>query len=144
MANSLDIQTILDGPRNAVVKVTGVLDTSNQASVKIYDPATLMIPPGSLAPAPLARLNYIDYSISDQLEVQLSWGLAGGAGAGKILMPLAGRGRMNFDDWKGIPNDQANSDGTIWLVTTGWTSSTQIFTVILEMIKSGIVNVGVK
>lgn len=144
MANSLDVQIILDGPRNAVVKVTGVLDTSDQASTKVFDPATLMIPPGSLAPAPLARLNYIDYSISDQLELQLAWGLAAGAGAGKLLIPLAGRGRMSFDDWKGIPNDQANSDGTIWLKTTGWASSTQIFTIILEMLKSGIVNVGVQ
>ena len=141
---ALTLQTIMDGPRNAIVKVTGVLTAADQPSTEIFNPANFMIPPGALTPAPLVRLNHIDYSISDQLEIQLSWGLAAGAGAGAILMPLAGRGRMSFDDWKGVPNNQTPTDGSIWLQSTGWASGTQIFTIVLELLKAGIINTGVQ
>ena len=134
MANSLIIQNLIDGPRNVVVKVTGVLDTSDQANTPIVVPA-------SFAPVPSTFLiQYLDYSISDQLEVQLLWD----ATADVVIMPLAGRGRMGFCEFGGLKNNAgAGVTGAINLQTTGWTSGIQIFTVILEMIKVGPNGVGV-
>lgn len=141
MANSFTTQVIVDGPRNLIVKATGVLDTSNLAATQAVVPATSMklytnIPPD-------VRLDHIDYSISDQLTVQLFWGTASNS-PGAIIMPLAGRGRMSFEYFKGIPNNQSPTDGSIWVQTTGWTSGTQIFDLIFECEKYGQIGVGVQ
>src|SRR5258706_10829680 len=95
MANSLLTQIITDGPRNATVKITGVLDTSDVAVVTVVNPA-------SFAPIPNGfRIYHIDYSISDQLELQLLWH----ATVDQVIMPLAGRGRMSFVDFGGLTNN---------------------------------------
>lgn len=135
MANSLVIQNIIDGPRNVVVKVTGVLDTSDQGITPIAVPA-------SFSPVPSTFLiQHVDYAISDQLEVQLLWD----ATTDVVIMPLAGRGRMGFVEFGGLKNNSgAGTTGAINLLTTGWTSGTQIFTIILEMIKVGPNGVGVQ
>jgi hypothetical protein len=146
MANSLSIQTIIDGPRNLVVKVTAVLATSDLAATQIVTPATTFTV-AQMNPPPLVRLNYIDYSISDPLEVTLFWGNSTGPAAGAVIMPLAGRGRMSFDDFKGLTNNQSPTDGSIWISTNGYNTvdnNTSIFTVILELIKAGGVGVGVR
>lgn len=145
MANALTIQTVIDGPRNAIVKVTGVLDTSDVAATQIVVPANLMHLFQSKT-FPLVKLNYIDYSIGGNLEVILSWGLAAGAGAGAPILPLAGRGRMGFDDFGGLTNNQASSDGSIWLQTTGWAATPDaidVFSIVLELVKTGGIGVGV-
>ena len=72
MANSLTTQLLVDGPRNAVVKITGVLDTSDQSITTVVDPTTLFAIAGFPTP-PLLQIMHVDYSISDQLEVQLQW-----------------------------------------------------------------------
>jgi hypothetical protein len=146
MPNSLNVQTIIDGPRNLIVKVTGILTTSDLAPTQIVTPNTTFTV-SQMNPPPLVRLNYIDYSISDPLEVTLYWGNSTGPAAGVPIMPLAGRGRMSFDDFKGLTNNQSPTDGSIWIATNGWNTvdnSTSIFTVILELIKAGGVGVGVR
>lgn len=137
MANSLTTQIITDGARNATVKITGVLDTSDQAYTVIVDPASYSPVPGTF------RIFHLDYSISDQLEVQLSWD----ATTPRIIMPLAGRGRMSFVDFGGLINNatgDAGYTGKIGLKTTGWASGTQIFSLVLELVKQGPDYVGVK
>jgi hypothetical protein len=146
MANAVTIQTIIDGPRNAVVKITGILDTSDVAPVQVAVPATMFHVAQTL-PFPLLKLDYIDYSMGGNLEVILSWGLAGGAGPGAPILPIAARGRMAFDCFGGLTNNQAGSDGSIWLQTTGWAATPDavtVFTVVLELIKTGGIGVGVR
>lgn len=128
MANSLQTQIIQDGPRNATVKITGVLDTSDQA-------LTTIILPSDFSPVPATfRIYYLNYSISDQLELQLLWK----ATMDQVILPLAGRGRMNFEDFGGLTNNAgAGKTGGIELKTTGWTSGTQIFSLVLELVKEG-------
>lgn len=132
MANSLQTQVIMDGPRNAVVKITGVLDTSNVAQVNIIDPTTFAFKPKTF------RICHIDYSISDQLELQLLWT----ATADRVILPLAGRGRMSFIDFGGLTNNSLSTPdpgvtGGIDLLTTGWASGVQIFSIVLELTKQG-------
>ncbi len=135
MANSLTTQTIVDGPRNAVVKVTGVLDTSDLALTTIVDPALFSIP------SPRVRLYHIDYSITDGIEIQLQWQ----GTPNQVMMPLAGRGRMSFVDFGGLTDNATTPTGRIQALTTGFPASTiQVFTLILEMVKEGNVGVGVR
>jgi hypothetical protein len=134
MANAFTTQIISDGPRNAIVKLTGILDTSNLSSTTAIDMATLSpIVPGTSATKPAqVAIHHIDYSISDQLEVQLSWD----ATTPVVIMPLAGRGRLMFKDFGGLQNNAgAGKTGNITVQTTGWASGTQVFSLVLEMVK---------
>ena len=202
MANSVLTQTLIDGARNSVIKITGILDTSNVAAtgtlgasasgattlgsktvtftaggltptigqyvtgtgipsgayivsftttsavisaaatatgsgltftlsagnIVIIDPATLLGSPTSL------RIDHLDYSIQDQLEIQLSWD----ATTPVPILPIAGRGRMSFWNFGGLQdNGGTGQTGRILLQTTGWSSGTQVFSIILEMVKQG-------
>jgi len=137
MANSVLTQTLIDGPRNLNVKVTGILDTANLANTQIVTPATSFKVTGSDGNAPpLARLDHIDYSIADGLELILSWGNA--AGPITPILPLAGRGRMSFVDFEGLRNNAAGTDGSVWLYSTGYSTGTYVFSLVLEMVKEGL------
>ena len=135
MANQLNVQIIEQGVRNAIVKITGILDTSNQASTVVVDPVNF----SGNAPDNQSnwqhpdhfRIDYIDYSIQDQLEVTLWW-----AGTPDLpIVPLAGRGRMPFWNFGGLPDNASTPTGQIKLSTTGWASGTQVFTLVLELVK---------
>lgn len=128
MANATHIQVINDGPRNATVKVTGVLDTSNLAYGIIIDPANFGFAPQSFL------VDYLTYAISDQLELQLFWD----ATTPQSMLPLAGRGRFDNCSFGGLPDDAgAGVTGKIGLSTTGWTSGSQIFSLVFELVKVG-------
>ena len=128
MANSVQTQIITDGPRNATVKITGVLDTSDVALTSIILPANYSFLPKGF------RIYHLDYSISDQLEIQLLWN----ATVDVPILPLAGRGRMSFVDFGGLINNAgAGSTGGIDLKTNGYTSGTQVFSLVLELVKVG-------
>lgn len=133
MANTITTQIITDGPRNATVKITGTLDTSDLALTSIINPT-------SFAPIPDGfRIYHLDYSISDQLELQLQWN----GTPNSPILPLAGRGRMSFIDFGGLVNNAAAKTGKIDLLTTGWTSGTQVFSLVLELVKVGPIGIGV-
>jgi hypothetical protein len=133
MANSVTTQILEEGPRNVVMKIAGVLDTSDYALNTFVSMSA--INQGGLGPTPTqVRIDHIDYSISDQLEVQLFWD----ATTDVVIMPIAGRGRMTFWNFGGLTNNAgAGKTGDILVKTTGWTSGTQVFSVILEMVKQG-------
>jgi hypothetical protein len=127
MANVVNTQVLIDGKRNAVVKITGVLDTSNVSSTTIVDPANFSdIPTGF-------RIDHLDYSISDPLEVRLQWDAA----TPVDILPIAGRGKMSFHNFGGLTDNAVSPTGKINILTTGYTSGTLIFSVVLEMVKQG-------
>jgi hypothetical protein len=125
-------QIIMDGTRNAVVKIVGTLTAADQPQTTIVNASALAFAP------PLLNIMHVDYSISDGLEVQLLWN----ATSDVLIMPLAGRGRMSFVDFGGLPNNAgAGVTGNIDLQTTGGAASGSvqlIYTIILEMTKKGL------
>lgn len=133
MANSFAAQIIEDGPRNSIVKLTGVLDTADLSSTVAIAMSSLN--QGGTGPTPQqVRIDHLDYSISDQLEVQLSWN----ATTPVVILPIAGRGRMSFGSFGGLQNNAGSGkDGSILIKTTGWASGTQVFSVVLELVKQG-------
>jgi hypothetical protein len=133
MANVVATQILEEGPRNAVVKITGVLDTSNYSIADIITVASLNC--GGTRGTPTAlRIDHIDFSIADQLEVILWWK----ATSDLAILPIAGRGRMSFWNFGGLQNNAgAGKTGDIRMSTTGWASGTQVFSIVLELVKQG-------
>jgi len=113
---------------------TGWTFTGTAGAVVAIDPTTfvdndIFTPNSSISQV---RIDHIDYSIQDQLEVQLQWD----ATAPVIIMPIAGRGRMSFWNFGGLTNNAGTGKtGLILITTTGWSSGTQVFSVILECVK---------
>ena len=133
MTNSVTFQTLEEGQRNIIVKAAGVLDTSDY-SLNTFISAASSNQSGTGATPTQLRIDHIDYSISDQIEVQLWWD----ATTDVIIMPLAGRGRMSFWNFGGLINNAgAGKTGDILIKTTGWTSGTQVFSIVLECVKQG-------
>lgn len=128
MANAVTTQTLLDGPRNLVILLTGVLDTSNEAraikvDVSSYDPAPLKV-----------RVDKIQYSIADALQVLLDWD----ATTDVTFAVLSGRGELEACKFGGLQNNAgAGVTGDIYLTTLGYSAGTVSYTVLLEMTKVG-------
>lgn len=126
MANAVSTQTILDGDRNVVVKLVGILDTSNESSVVKVDVANLAPVPTSL------RLVKVGYSTSSQLTVVLYWE----ATADVPILTLYDSGEFEFCRFQGLPNNAGTGvTGNVKLATLGWASGTQTYSVVLEFQK---------
>lgn len=128
MANSYTKVITQQGDRNLVIKLTGVLDSSNEA----YNVKLTLSDSTDIATSRY-RLNKVLYSISDPLEVQLYWDASPTNG---IILPLAGRGRMDFKEFGGL-NSQGvpGVTGGVGLLTSGWTAGTATYMLILEFVK---------
>src|SRR5208282_4310286 len=135
--NVVDTQILEEGPRNAIVKLTGVLDTSD---VTEFPAISISDFSNNETRCKLTgfRVDMLEYSIGQGLEVQLTWNSMNP----KQIAPLAGRGRIHSYDYGGFLPDTTRPgyDGSINLATTGWTTqvvpgAVQNFTVVLELIK---------
>ena len=100
MSNQINTQILVDGARNAVVKITGVLDTSDVSTMDV-------VAPSSFTPTPTEfRIDHIDYSIANDVEVRLLWD-----GTSDVdILPISGRGRMSFWNFGGLQNNATNKD----------------------------------
>lgn len=127
MANSTTLQTLIDGERNLVIKIVGILDTANDAQNPVVDVSALV--PAAIR----VRLDKITYSISSQLAVNLFWE----ATTDVPIVSLTGYGCIKAKEFGGLVNNGgAGVSGDISLTTTGWASGVQTYTLILEMVKT--------
>jgi hypothetical protein len=133
MANSVVVQIIQEGQRNAIVKITGELDTSDVA-VNTILPMSLLNQSGTGATPTSVRIDHIDYSIGQQIEVVLDWH----ATTNVPILPIAGRGKMTFLSFGGLQNNAGvGKNGAIDIWTTGYASGIQVFSIVLELVKQG-------
>lgn len=133
MANSLEIQITEEGPRNAVVKLTGVLDTGDAIEVPAISVTDFTNNDTNLVLTGF-RVDLIEWSMSDGLEINLFWN----ALTPQQIYQIAGRGRIFAQNYGGFVPDRTREgyDGSINLISTGFASgSIQNFTVILELVK---------
>jgi len=126
MANTVTTQTLLDGPRNLVILLTGVLDTSNEAR-------TIKVDVSSYDPVPTkVRVDKIQYSIAGALQVLLDWD----ATTDVTFAVLSGQGEIEACKFGGLQNNAgAGVTGDIYLTTLGYSAGTVSYTVLLEMTK---------
>jgi hypothetical protein len=134
MANSVTTQVILDGPRNAVVKIEGVLDTSDLTSTVIIDPSTMQgIDNTGLVKALKVRLLEATWVVEDTLSVNLFWDATTPVRIGEFT----GRGETKSKKFGGfVNNGGAGVTGKITMTTEGWAAGKILsFMIVLELIK---------
>lgn len=133
--NKLERQITLDGHRNVVVKLTGVLDTSDISEIAIAVADCTNNDPNLYLKG--FRVDMLEYSIGQGLEVQLYWD----SNNPQQIYPLAGRGKIFAWSYGGYIPDTTRSGytGSIALKTTGFgnpgSAPVQNFTISLELVK---------
>jgi len=142
MANSYSIQILEDGASRTVLKLEGVLDTSDISSTLVVDPAAqaTVDPTGSnYLKASSYRIGKIIHNIEDGLSVNFFWD----ATAQVRIEELTGRAKVDYRDFGGLQlkgssgtanTAPAGATGKINFTTEGW-SGIKSFSVILYLTK---------
>lgn len=130
MANAITVETLVDGPRNVVVKVVAVADTSDFSNEVIIDVSALS---ATIPPTDMVRIDEIQYSVQDGWYVVLLWD----ATTKKRIVNLNGRGIFPVGpNYGGLQNDAGvGRTGDVLLSTTGYTSLTMVATLIIHAVK---------
>ena len=135
MADAVTSQTLADGDKIAVVKLTNISDGTGESSVKKIDVSALASNSAGAACAH-ATINQIWYDIGG-MRVALEWNatsnvvaavLGGSAAAGNVS------GHMDFRSFGGIKNNASSPTGDLDFTTSGHTNLDH-YTIVLEMRK---------
>jgi len=135
MANSVQIQTLVDSERNLVVKLVGILDTSNVSLATLIDPALLASVNStglnSQKPTKVA-IKKVTYDVEDGLAVNLYWD----ATADVPIWRFVGRGFVMGEQIGFLQNNAgAGVTGKVLYDTDGYSSGTLSFSMTIECIK---------
>ncbi len=133
MANVTTKAILNDGPRNAIVKFEGILDTSDVSITPALSLSELTSNDGNLVLTGL-RLDEFNYSISSvDISVELQWQ----ATAPQSIMVMQGQGKIRNLYGSGlVPNRAAAGyNGNINLITRGFLAGTQIYTIVARFVK---------
>ena len=144
MSNSTSIQILEDGAQRTVLKLEGVLDTSDISSTLVVDHAaqSTVDPTGSgYLKASSYRISKIIHNIEDGLSVNFFWD----ATTPVRIEELTGRAKVDYRDFGGLQlkgssgvanTAPAGATGKILYTTQGWSTGTVLsFSVILYLMK---------
>ena len=127
MANVTDVQTIQDGDRNLVLKITGVLDTGNVSKATLVDVSAL-VPAASLV-----HLRSAKWSVQEPLSVNLYWN----ANTDLPFLCMSGADHQQYGPEGNLPNNAgAGVNGDVEYETTGYASGTVTYTAVLVFVKT--------
>ena len=135
MANSVQIQTLVDSERNLVVKLVGLLDTSNVSLATLIDPALVAAVNASglnsQQPTKVA-IKKVTYDVEDGLAVNLYWD----ATADVPIWRFVGRGFVMAEHIGFLQNNAgAGVTGKVLYDTDGYSSGSLSFSLLIECIK---------
>jgi hypothetical protein len=135
MANSVQIQTLVDSERNLVVKLVGLLDTSNVSLATLIDPALVAAVNStglnSQQPTKVA-IKKVTYDVEDGLAVNLYWD----ATADVPIWRFVGRGFVMGEHIGFLQNNAgAGVNGKVLYDTDGYSSGSLSFSLLIECIK---------
>lgn len=134
MANLIDKQIVEEGYRNAVIKVTGVLDTSDINLVSFIKPSDFVTNDAMAGVLSGFRFDAVMYSMGQQLDMALYWN----GGTPQEITPLARSGKIDATGDGGfLPDTQRSGyDGSINIKSTGYVPGTvQNFTLLIRLVK---------
>ena len=132
MANQLEKQILEEGPRNAVVKLAGFLDTSDASWVQAIQLSDFTNN-DKQGPLRALRVDEVEFSVSAAIVVKLAWN----SSLPQLIAVVYNSGEFCFEEAGGILPDRTRSgfDGAINLSTHGFAAAAQGFTVLLELVK---------
>lgn len=132
MANGTTIQILSDGPLSTVAKFEGVLDTSDLSLMTVLDPAIQYLDPAN--PATQYRVDALEWSVGNPLSLRLLWDAS--TDVNMINLTWSGRLPKLGRNYGGLQNNSgAGKTGKILALTTGYSSGTLEFTVIIHAVK---------
>lgn len=125
-----------DGPRNAVVTITGILDVADAAFVPAISLTDFTNNDDRFGKLNGLRVDELNYSMGDGIELALTWA----ATSEQLIAAFAGRGKLKFRSSGGLqPNQSAvGYSGDINLRSTGFNTQgvpPQNFTVEIYCVK---------
>jgi len=124
MVDAVTSQTLRDGPRNCIIKLTSLSDGSGESAILKVDVSTLTGGPSRV------RIKKIHYNVTGMVAT-LFWD----ADTDVRILDLAGSGEHDFSSFGGLVNNASTGlTGDILLTTTGHTSGDSYW-IILEMVK---------
>lgn len=135
MANLVTTQVLIDGQRNAVVRIDGFIDTIDLVPTVIIDPA-LLSPvddrTGQLATQ--VRVDRITSAIEAPLALYFSWAATTPV---RFISLTNAAEEFDYKSFGGIQNNSGiGKTGQITLATQGWTAGAILsFSVTLELTK---------
>lgn len=135
MANSVQVQTLVDSERNLVIKLVGLLDTSNVSLATLIDPALVAAVNASglnsQQPTKVA-IKKVTYDVEDGLAVNLYWD----ATADVPIWRFVGRGFVMGEHIGFLQNNAgAGVTGKVLYDTDGYSSGSLSFSLLIECIK---------
>jgi len=131
MANVVNTQILADGPRNLIIKITGILDTSDVSVIDLFDPAARTKIGQIEGLANRYAIESITFNIEDTLAVYFYWG----ATTDELIVALEGRGKVPYDP-PVINTEPTGVTGKIRYATQGWASSAVVsFTIVISLKK---------
>jgi len=135
MANSVQVQTLVDSERNLVVKLVGILDTSNVSLATLIDPALVAAVNASglnsQQPTKVA-IKKVTYDVEDGLAVNLYWD----ASTDIPIWRFVGRGKVMGEQIGFLQNNAGTGvTGKVLYDTDGYSSGSLSFSLLIECIK---------
>lgn len=129
MANVVTSQTLVDGPRNLVVRLTGTLDTADVTATALVTLANLH-PVDTAGTAPTRLIvDKITYDVETPISLNLAWD----ATTDVTFATLTTVGVIDAKPYGGLYNTEATGvTGNIMYSTQGYAAGTVTFTAILE------------
>ena len=129
MANKILSRLLHDGSSGVVYFVTGFIDSDSEAVAQITDLAKLKFNP------PQLRLDTILHSVEEGLLIRLWWhGVED-----TLILPLGGRGVLDFDRFGGLTNPfDDGASGNVRLSVSRTIPKTRCFSLVLEFLKQGV------
>lgn len=126
MANAVSSQTLINGPRNCVVKVTMVSDGTDESDVVKVDASAL-----GLATDGSVRCDRIDYTSTSANSILVEWD--GATDAPLCTIPADSSDTFDWASIGGIKNNAATPTGDITVTST--LDAGDLYTIIFHLVK---------
>ncbi len=133
MATQTAVAVLEEGPRNAIVQLTGVV-TDGDVSLPSVITLAMFTNNEQLKTLVGFRVDEIEFSLSESLKGVLSWH----GGTPQLIAGLAATGKLSYRRDGGRQPNRNNSgyDGSIDFETAGFApGTTQTYSVLLRMVK---------
>lgn len=130
MADTVTSQTIVNGPRNLIMKFTNESDGTGESAVKKVDAASATFANQGVVPGVHLKIARVTFTVSGG-ELRMQWD----ASSATDIDILAYTGTQDYTFFGGLTNpNAAGATGSILFTTVGFTAGSS-YTVVLEMLK---------
>lgn len=131
MADTVSSQTIINGPRNLVMKFTNESDGTGESGIKKVDAASSTFAVNGTVPGVHLTVARVTYNVSTG-SVRMQWD----ASSATDIDILSYAGVQDYTAFGGLTNPNATgATGSILFTTVGFVAGSS-YTITLEMIKN--------